>query len=69
MDFLTTEQAQEVFAKYGFRPVNEQVYAENERIYPVPSGLFGIEYLGGWAEVRETLYSKRGVWYQVLAGI
>ncbi|CAH1217460.1 Sulfate-binding protein [Paenibacillus auburnensis] len=69
VDFLTTEQAQEVFAKYGFRPVNEQVYAENESRYPVPSGLFGIDYLGGWAEVRETLYSKRGVWYQVLAGI
>jgi sulfate transport system substrate-binding protein len=67
--FLTSREAQEVFAKYGFRPVNEAVYAEHEDRYPVPAGLFDIDYLGGWDEVRATLYSKRGVWYQVLAGI
>ncbi|AIQ16420.1 sulfate ABC transporter substrate-binding protein [Paenibacillus sp. FSL H7-0357] len=69
VDFLTTREAQEVFAEYGFRPVNEQVYAENADHYPVPAGLFDIQYLGGWDEVRSTLYAKRGVWYQVLAGI
>ncbi|AIQ56759.1 sulfate ABC transporter substrate-binding protein [Paenibacillus borealis] len=69
VDYLTTPEAQEVFAKFGFRPVNEQVYAEHESQYPVPAGLFDINYLGGWEEVRTTLYSKRGIWYQVLAGI
>ncbi|KWX74224.1 sulfate ABC transporter substrate-binding protein [Paenibacillus jilunlii] len=69
VDYLTTPEAQQVFAKYGFRPVDEQVYAENESRYPVPAGLFDISYLGGWDEVRTTLYSKRGIWYQVLAGI
>ncbi|UQZ37579.1 sulfate ABC transporter substrate-binding protein [Paenibacillus sp. PK3_47] len=69
VDYLATPEAQEVFAKYGFRPVNEQVYAKNADRYPVPAGLFDIQYLGGWDEVRATLYSKRGVWYQVLAGI
>lgn len=69
VDFLITPQAQEVFAQYGFRPVDKQVYAENKSRYPDPSGLFDISYLGGWDEVRSTLYSKRGIWYQVLAGI
>lgn len=69
VDYLTSREAQEVFAKYGFRPVNEAVYAEHEDSYPVPAGLFDIDYLGGWDKVRSTLYSKRGVWYQVLAGI
>lgn len=69
VDYLTTPEAQEVFAKFGFRPVNGQVYAEHESKYPVPAGLFDISYLGGWDEVRTTLYSKRGIWYQVLAGI
>ncbi|MNC61618.1 Sulfate-binding protein precursor [compost metagenome] len=69
VDYLTTPEAQRVFAKYGFRPVDKQVYAENESRYPVPAGLFDISYLGGWDEVRTTLYSKRGIWYQVLAGI
>lgn len=69
VDYLLTPKAQEIFAKYGFRPVDKQVYAENKSRYPDPAGLFDINYLGGWDEVRSTLYSKRGVWYQVLAGI
>lgn len=69
VDYLTGPEAQEIFAKFGFRPVNEQVYAEHKDQYPVPAGLFDISYLGGWEEVRTTLYSKRGIWYQVLAGI
>ncbi|WP_238652540.1 sulfate ABC transporter substrate-binding protein [Paenibacillus piscarius] len=69
VDYLTTPEAQEIFAKFGFRPVNQQVYAEHQDRYPVPAGLFDISYLGGWEEVRTTLYSKRGIWYQVLAGI
>lgn len=67
--YLWSEDAQRIFSKHGFRSVNDVVYAENERSYPQPEGLFDIEYLGGWAQVRDTIYSKRGVWYQVLAGI
>ncbi|KGE19010.1 sulfate ABC transporter substrate-binding protein [Paenibacillus wynnii] len=69
VNYLVTPEAQKVFAKHGFRPVDKQVYAENESRYPVPAGLFDINYLGGWDEVRSTLYSNRGIWYQVLAGI
>ncbi|AJS59803.1 sulfate ABC transporter substrate-binding protein [Paenibacillus sp. IHBB 10380] len=69
VDYLWTEEAQRVFTEHGFRPVNKKIYDENKSHYPIPEGLFDIEYLGGWNEVRETLYSKRGVWYQVLAGI
>lgn len=69
LDFLWSAEAQQVFAENGFRPTDPAVYAKFEKDYPVPLGLFDIEYLGGWSEVRETLYSKRGIWYQVLAGI
>ncbi|MEK4356386.1 sulfate ABC transporter substrate-binding protein [Paenibacillus sp. FSL M7-1455] len=69
VEYLRSKEAQTVFAEYGFRPVNEEVLKANESRYPVPSGLFDISYLGGWDEVRETLYSKKGLWYQVLAGI
>lgn len=69
VEYLRSKEAQTVFAEYGFRPVDEEVLKANESRYPVPSGLFDISYLGGWDKVRETLYSKKGVWYQVLAGI
>lgn len=67
--YLRTPEAQRIFAKHGFRAVDPDVFAETASEFPVPEGLFDINYLGGWDEVRNTLYSKRGVWYQVLAGL
>ncbi|MDQ0060980.1 sulfate ABC transporter substrate-binding protein [Paenibacillus harenae] len=67
--YLHSDDAQRIFADYGFRPVNEEVAAETADRFTVPEGLFDISYLGGWAEVRKTLYSKKGVWYQVLADL
>lgn len=66
--FLQTPEAQRLFAEHGFRPVNEQVAEEFKDSFRTPADLFDISYLGGWDSVRDTLYSKRGVWYQVLAG-
>jgi sulfate transport system substrate-binding protein len=66
--YLGEEEAQKAFANAGFRPVNPAVLAQVKDQYTTPAGLFDIEYLGGWDEVRNTLYSKHGVWYQVLAG-
>lgn len=67
--YLHSEDAQRVFADYGFRPVNEAVAADTADRFIVPEGLFDVSYLGGWDEVRKTLYSKKGVWYQVLADL
>ena len=67
--FLHGEQAQQIFAEHGFRPVHEETAANWKDEFRQPDDLFDIGYLGGWDEVRETLYSSRGVWYQVLAGI
>lgn len=67
--YLHSEEAQRVFVKHGFRPVNETVKQETAGQFAEPPGLFDIAYLGGWDEIRDKLYSKRGIWYQVLAGI
>ncbi|MGV2883477.1 sulfate ABC transporter substrate-binding protein [Paenibacillus taichungensis] len=67
--YLSTPEAQRIFAKHGFRSVDPDVFAETKSSFPTPEGLFDINYLGGWDKVRSTLYSKRGVWYQVLAGL
>ncbi|QHW33252.1 sulfate ABC transporter substrate-binding protein [Paenibacillus rhizovicinus] len=66
--YLHSEDAQRILAKYGFRPVNASVMNEVKGDFVTPPGLFDISYLGGWNEVRSTLYSPKGVWYQVLAG-
>jgi sulfate/thiosulfate-binding protein len=68
VQFLHGKQAQELFAQHGFRPVLPELAEALKDRYPQPPELFDIGYLGGWSQVRETLYSNRGVWYQVLSG-
>ncbi|RIX52737.1 sulfate ABC transporter substrate-binding protein [Paenibacillus nanensis] len=67
--YLQSPEAQRIFAEHGFRPVDEAVAEETKDKFATPEGLFDITYLGGWQEVRELLYAKKGVWYQVLADI
>lgn len=69
IDFLHSRNSQKVFAELGFRPVDEKVNEEVKDRYAQPQELFDIHYLGGWDNVRETLYSPKGIWYQVLAGL
>ncbi|WP_239614794.1 sulfate ABC transporter substrate-binding protein [Cohnella mopanensis] len=68
VQYLYSDEAQKLFAKHGFRPVSDELSAQMQADYPQPPELFTIDYLGGWDKVKETLYSKRGIWYQVLAG-
>jgi sulfate transport system substrate-binding protein len=67
--YLQSDEAQRLFALHGFRSVDEKVAADSKDRFEVPEDLFDISYLGGWSEVRKNLYSKKGVWYQVLADI
>lgn len=69
VDYLHSEEAQRLFVRHGFRPSHQIVAEEAKEKFITPEGLFDIEYLGGWKTVRELLYSKKGIWYQVLANI
>jgi len=50
--YLKSTPAQELFAQYGFRPVNKQVAAEPSVVkeFPTRPGIFKIDdkYIGGW---------------------
>ena len=62
VEFCHTDEAQRVYARYGFRAANPEILEEFADQYPVPPMLFDVEYLGGWARVRETLYGPEGTW-------
>ena len=66
VDFVMSEEAQRSFARYGFRPVNEEILEEFKNQYPVPPLLFDISYLGGWEKVSEHIYGPEGVWAQII---
>jgi sulfate/thiosulfate-binding protein len=60
LDYVLSEPAQEKFAEWGYRPVNEAVLAANKDKFPDPPGLFTIEDLGGWEKVDEELFDLEG---------
>jgi sulfate transport system substrate-binding protein len=51
-DFVLSEPAQEHFASWGYRPVNEKVLAAHKADFPTPSGLFTIDDFGGWEKAN-----------------
>jgi len=66
VDFVLSTEAQRSFARYGFRPVNEEIAEEFTKEYPKPRLLFDISYLGGWEKVFTEIYGENGIWAQIV---
>ncbi len=58
LDFLYTPEAQAVFASKGYRPVVDGV--ETEFDSSGPAGLFTIDDVGGWPDVRTRFFDREG---------
>jgi sulfate/thiosulfate-binding protein len=56
VDYLYTPEAQAAFAAKGYRPVIDGV--ESEFDFPDPPGLFTIDDLGGWPDVRTRFFDR-----------
>jgi sulfate/thiosulfate transport system substrate-binding protein len=54
VDFLYTEEAQEIFAGKGYRPVVKGGAASDE--FTTPAKLFEIEKFGGWDKVNDEFF-------------
>jgi sulfate/thiosulfate transport system substrate-binding protein len=59
--YLRSDEAQRIFARYGFRPLSESFESGGGPL-PRPRGLFTIDQLGGWRAVNRTLFDPGGVW-------
>jgi sulfate/thiosulfate transport system substrate-binding protein len=56
LDYVLSKPAQERFADWGYRPVNQEVLDANRSKFPDPSGLFTIDDLGGWEKVNDAMF-------------
>ncbi|MGH2581394.1 MAG: sulfate ABC transporter substrate-binding protein [Anaerolineales bacterium] len=61
VEFLFTQEVQEIFARYGLRSVDPDVAASTADQYPTVPDLFTIEFFGGWAQVRKDIFGETGV--------
>lgn len=72
LDFLYTPEAQRIFAKHGFRPVTEEVAAEEEIVeqFPVIEDLFKAdEEFGGWPVISKELFGENGRFTLLIADV
>ena len=67
VEFLFSQRAQEVFAKYGLRSIDREVAAANALRYPQVEDLFTIEYFGGWEQATPAFFGEDGIYTQTVA--
>jgi sulfate/thiosulfate transport system substrate-binding protein len=56
LDFILTDEGQQIFADYGYRPVTESVLQQNADKFPEVPGLFRIADFGGWSKVDDEFF-------------
>ena len=64
LDYIRSPEAQRVFGKAGYRPVNESLADEFQ--FPMPVDLFTIQDVGGWDEVQKKFFDRED---GIMAGI
>ncbi|HEY9626569.1 MAG TPA: sulfate ABC transporter substrate-binding protein [Coleofasciculaceae cyanobacterium] len=67
VEYLFTPEAQEEFAKVGFRPIEPTVGEKYASQYPKIDKLFTVQDLGGWDEVQKKFFEDGAVFDQIQA--
>lgn len=60
LEFLNSDDAKPIWAKYGFRPATGPGDAPG--LPPVPKGVVTVDQLGGWKKAREAVFGNDGLW-------
>jgi sulfate/thiosulfate transport system substrate-binding protein len=66
LEFLVSDEGQKIFAEFGFRPVKPGTPAPSGA-QALPSQLFTMADLGGWAKIEQELYGPKGLWTSIFA--
>jgi sulfate transport system substrate-binding protein len=56
LDYAQSAPAQQIFASWGYRPVDPGVLQANASKFPTPKGLFTVASLGGWSKLNDSLF-------------
>jgi sulfate transport system substrate-binding protein len=69
VQFLYTPEAQDEFAKVGFRPVDKTVAAKYSSQFPEVKNLFTVTDLGGWSKVQSEFFDDGAVFDKIQASV
>jgi sulfate transport system substrate-binding protein len=68
VSYLFTMPAQQVFAQFGFRPVDPGVAAATASRFPKVADQFTVDQFGSWLQAGQAIFSQdNGIYYQALA--
>jgi sulfate/thiosulfate transport system substrate-binding protein len=54
LDFIWSDEGQQIWAENGYRPVNPKLVDEKQ--FPTPADLFTIDQFGGWGKVNDEFF-------------
>ena len=66
LQFLRSNEAQQILSRWGFRSIDSKITAENAKDYPAPQVEFSIEDLGGWPKAQTEIFGADGVWEKII---
>ena len=69
LDFLFSQEAQEIYAQHGLRSPDPQVAQATADLYPPVQDLFTIEYFGGWAQATPKFFADDGIYSLTVAQV
>jgi sulfate/thiosulfate transport system substrate-binding protein len=69
VSFLTSAQAQQVFADAGYRPLDTGVATATASKFPSVSDLWTIDYLGGWTTAKSRYFGSSGIYTQAINAV
>jgi sulfate transport system substrate-binding protein len=56
VDYVLSAPAQQHFAEWGYRPVNQTVFDQNKSKFPEPGKVTTIDDIGGWSKINDELF-------------
>lgn len=63
--YLFTNEAQEIFAQTGFRPVNRVVAKQYEKKFPKVTKLYTVSSFGGWDAAQKKFFDEGAIFDQI----
>lgn len=65
LQFLFSDEAQEIIARHGYRPVNQEIFQKHAKRFP-PVNMFPITLIAGnWDEIQLRFFDENGIFDQI----
>jgi sulfate/thiosulfate-binding protein len=69
VEFLYSREAQEIFAEYGLRSIDQEVAKATAQRYPAVEDLWTVKEFGGWAKITPDFFGDNGIYTKAIGEV